>query len=75
MASNGIPQWTLGDRLRKARQYAGLEQKHLAEAMGLSPASIGSYENDATKPKLLVLKAWSAETGVPLVWLQNGEVQ
>jgi transcriptional regulator with XRE-family HTH domain len=69
-----IPVWTLGDRLRKARQDAGLEQRDLAEAMGLSPSTIGTYEKGVTPPKLLVLKAWALATGVPVEWLQEGRV-
>ena len=27
-----VPQWTLGDRLRKAREFAGLQQTELPKA-------------------------------------------
>ncbi|MCW2693959.1 MAG: family transcriptional regulator [Mycobacterium sp.] len=68
-----VPEWTLGDRLRKARLLTNLEQKDLAEAMGLAPTTIGSYEKGITPPKLGVLKLWSMATGVSLAWLQTGE--
>ncbi|SDF98460.1 Transcriptional regulator, contains XRE-family HTH domain [Cellulosimicrobium cellulans] len=68
-----IPQFTLGDRLRKARQHTGLEQVEFAEEIGISRGTILNYELDRTRPRLIVLKAWALRTGVPLEWLQTGE--
>lgn len=42
-----IPQWTLGDRLRKAREWAGMNQTQLAEQLQMSRLTIGRMETGA----------------------------
>jgi transcriptional regulator with XRE-family HTH domain len=69
----GVPEWTLGDRLRKARVHRGLEQEQLAELIGLKRSTIGNYERGDTPPKRPVLLAWSVATGVPLKWIETGK--
>ncbi len=69
-----IPQWTMADRLRKARDHAGLSQAELADAIGVSRNSISSYETGSIQPRRIVLNAWSLTTGVPLAWITTGEM-
>jgi transcriptional regulator with XRE-family HTH domain len=64
-----VPQWTVGDRLRKARLHAGLEQTELAREIGISRATISSYEADKTTPSRPALLSWALRCGVPLGWL------
>lgn len=66
-----VPNWTLGDRLRKAREHAGFEQGELAARIGISRNTVGNYELDRGQrgPKMLVLRAWAHECDVPLDWL------
>jgi len=33
-----LPTWTIGDRVRKARQFAGMSRPQLADAIGVSEA-------------------------------------
>ncbi len=68
-----VPSWTLGDRLRKARESRGLSQSELAEATGISRRSISTYETDETGPRRPQLIAWAMATGVALEWLETGE--
>ncbi|MHA7293681.1 helix-turn-helix domain-containing protein [Arthrobacter sp. HLT1-21] len=66
------PDWDLTDKLRKAREHAGMEQGQLAEALGVSGRTIGRYEQGAPV-KRATLIAWSMATGVALDWLMNEE--
>lgn len=69
-----VPEWTLGDRLRKAREVAGLEQGELAGRMGVARGTVHNYESDATtKVKRPYLREWAHVTGVSLHWLETGE--
>lgn len=68
-----IPQFTQGDRLRKARQLTGLTTRQFAEEIGVSQATITNAENDNSKVRRITLNAWSLRTGVPVVWLETGE--
>ena len=68
-----IPEIGVHHRLRIAREFAGLEQSELAEAMGISRQSISSAEAGRTRPRKITLNAWALATGVPVTWLQTGE--
>lgn len=69
-----VPEWTLGDRLAKARNRAGLEQKHMARMFACSTAAVSAWERDENQPRTMleVAKAWAKETNVPLDWLLLG---
>ena len=68
-----IPAWTVGDRLRKAREDANLSQKELADLTGVSQRSISAYEGQAKPPRRPVLLAIHMATGVPMEWLETGQ--
>lgn len=68
-----VPEWTLGDRLRKARESAGLEQAELAMITGLARQTVSNYERDAVHPRATGVRLWALATGVPVVWLESGE--
>lgn len=74
-ASQGIiPQWTLGDRLRKARELTGLTQVQFAEELGLSRATVNNSEMGKTTPRRPVIMLWAMGTGVPMEWLETGKI-
>ncbi len=67
-----VPEWTRGDRLRKARSLTGLTVKEFAAEIGISPKSVNNYEGDHVEPRKIVMNAWAMRTGVPLIWLEKG---
>lgn len=68
-----IPEWTLGDRLRKAREAAGLEQQELAQRIGVARTTISNAEKGKVNPRRIVINAWSLATSVPVEWLETGQ--
>lgn len=66
-----VPVWTLSDKLRKARETAGLSQTVLAEVTGMSRRTISAYETGDGRPRRPQLIAWAMATGVPLSWLED----
>jgi transcriptional regulator with XRE-family HTH domain len=48
-------QSTLGQRIRYYRKKAGLSQKDLAAAVGMSSNAVSHYEKDNREPNILVL--------------------
>jgi DNA-binding XRE family transcriptional regulator len=68
LAAGATPTWTLADRLRKSREYAGLTQHDLAETIGVAQRSISAYEGGARVKRPVVL-AWALACGVDLGWL------
>lgn len=67
-----VPEWTTGDRLRKARSLTGMTLTEFAEATLISAKTIGNYEADRFRPKPLALRRWAEVTGVSEAWLLGG---
>lgn len=72
-----VPEWTVGDRLMKARQHAGLTQEQMANAISVemdvtvSKQRISNWETDTNQPRRFidVVGAWSRITGVDQAWI------
>lgn len=57
------------ERLRIARQRAGLEQADMADLLGVHRAVVSRYENGHTEPTLSALVKWADTADVSLDWL------
>lgn len=68
-----IPEWTLGDRLRKARESTGLGIVEFAEKVGISRVTVNNAEGNKKRPQQATLKMWALATGVNYEWLLTGE--
>jgi len=68
------PVWTMGDRLRKAREHAGIGVSEMAELLLSSRSTVNNYETDKTRLTDVKLRRWAEVTGVPASWLVTGEV-
>lgn len=68
-----IPRFTMGDRLRKARELTGLDQAAFAREIGVSRNTVGNAETDSVRVRRITLRAWAMRTGVPVEWLETGE--
>lgn len=68
-----VPEWTLGERLRKAREEAGLDRDEMAARMQVSERTLRNWERDANLPRysLLIAKEWAEITQVDLAWLRG----
>lgn len=67
-----MPGFTLQDRLRKAREYAGLDQQQLADRMGVSRGTVGNAEHGKVKVRAITIRAWALACGVDATWLEHG---
>lgn len=67
-----VPEWSLGDRLRKARSLTGMTVAEFAQHIGVSDRTINSAEGDKRAVRRITLNAWAMATGVSLAWLENG---
>lgn len=66
-----VPQWTFGDRLRKARAVAHLDQREFAELLGVKHGSLAGWETDRARPRDLVAVAKRIEMAlrIPAAWM------
>lgn len=67
-----VPVWTMGDRLRKSREKAGLKQTEMAAYLHKSRQAVGKWEDGAVVPDISTLRDWARRTGVPAEWLESG---
>jgi transcriptional regulator with XRE-family HTH domain len=58
-------EWTLGDRLRKARRMAGLTGEELGGRLGVSKEAALAWERGTRNPSWHQVERWAQETGVP----------
>jgi transcriptional regulator with XRE-family HTH domain len=68
-----IPEFSVADRLRKARELTGLTGQDFADEIGVSRRTVTTYERgvDRMPPKSLLL-LWQLRTGVPAEWIRSG---
>lgn len=52
-----VPEWTTGDRLRKARELTGLERSEFARELGISRNTVTNYEHGKVEPRVVVLRS------------------
>ncbi|PPH47077.1 XRE family transcriptional regulator [Rathayibacter sp. AY1C9] len=67
-----VPTFELHDRLRKAREEAGLSNAEMAEHLDLSVSALSHYQTGKAVPRRLIVILWALRTGVSHQWLQTG---
>lgn len=68
-----IPHFDLGDRVRKARECAGMKQQDLAAVTGIARTTIARIEQGKTDPRRPTILSLAFATGVDLEWLETGK--
>ncbi len=67
-----IPEWTFGDKLRKARLTAGMEQRAFAAALEMKPGKLAAYETGRAAPRFrdapALAKRVQVLTGIDYRW-------
>ena len=63
---------TLPNRLRVARDYAGLSQTELSDVAGLSRTTISAAEAGLKTPARATITVWAFACGVDVDWLRTG---
>jgi transcriptional regulator with XRE-family HTH domain len=75
-ATSVVPEWTVGDRIRKARETLGLTREDLvkkAKKEEFSVRIIGNYECGITRPKDYIVERLSELLPMDYEWLLNGK--
>ena len=66
--TDNIPQWDLGDRMRKGLRHAGISVGEMAEYLGVARETVSTWTNGRIKPSKQTLMLWAMKTGVPYEW-------
>lgn len=64
-----VPTFSLGERIRKAREDLGLSQLRFATALGIDRKTVGNWEAGRNQPRYGDLMLISSVTDVSLEWL------
>ena len=64
---------TFGDRLARAREFAGMTQAQLARRLGVKTATIKNWESDRSEPRANRLQMLAGLVNVSIIWLMTGE--
>lgn len=65
--------WTVGDRLRKARESARISVQEMADRLGRERNSITRYER-LPVAQTMVVRMYALETGVSADWIEHGDL-
>ncbi|MGH3735856.1 MAG: helix-turn-helix domain-containing protein [Micromonosporaceae bacterium] len=69
-----VPGWTLGWRLQRSLDWAGVSAQEMADELDVSRGTISRWCNDhGTPPRSIYVRAWATRCKVPMVWLQYGD--
>jgi transcriptional regulator with XRE-family HTH domain len=63
------PTWTLGWRLRRSLDHAGISVETMADRCGVSRQTASRWMHDEIVPRPIFLREWSMVCGVPYRWL------
>lgn len=67
-------EFTLGDRLAKARKRTGMTQQQLADRLGIDRKGVIRYESDLRVVPPAIVIAWSHFTDVSIEWLNGSPI-
>jgi transcriptional regulator with XRE-family HTH domain len=69
-STDGLPTWTLADRLRKIRRDRHLTQEAIAKELGITGVAWAAWEAGRTRPRDVIELAAAIERryGVPAAW-------
>jgi transcriptional regulator with XRE-family HTH domain len=67
-----VPEFTMGDRIRRARMNAGLKQQDIEDETGISRNSVTAWEHDARMPSAALLRVLANYLHVPVEWIIQG---
>lgn len=63
--------WTIGERIRKAREDRGWTQADLAGELQVDRSTIAGWENNSHRPTFIAFRAIADVTGKEHWWLQG----
>ncbi|MCB2413683.1 helix-turn-helix domain-containing protein [Demequina sp. TTPB684] len=66
-----VPEWSLADKFRKARQSIDLDQRAFAEKLGVQSGTYQQWEAGRARPRHVVATAKRIEmlTGISATWI------
>lgn len=67
-------EFPLSDRMRRALKVAGLSNGDMADYLDVRREAVSTWLSGRVNPRKQTLRLWAMRTGVPLEWLETGQV-
>lgn len=71
MPDGRVPDWDTADRMRKALRDSGISVQAMADYLGVSRNTVGTWINGRIKPSTQTIRLWSLRCGVSYGWLSG----
>lgn len=68
-----VPEWTLGWKLKRGLDFAGLSAQEMANELGVHVGTVSRWMNDREPPRRAYVIAWALRCGVPFDWFAENE--
>lgn len=62
----------VADRMRKTLRHSDIGVQEMAEYLGVSRNTVGSWINGRIRPDVRTMRLWALRTGYPYAWLTTG---
>jgi len=72
--SHELLKFSQADRMRKSLHLAGVSVQEMAEYLDVNRNTVSRWINDEREPKRSYIRLWALRTGVPLEWIETGEM-
>ncbi len=72
-AGAAVPEWTVGDRMDKARKVARIGVQEMADYLGVARNTVSTWTSGRIMPDIRTLRLWAMRTGVPFEWLAGDQ--
>lgn len=69
-----VPEWDVGDRMRKALREAKISVQDMADYLGVTRGTVSTWINGRIEPSTQTLRLWAAHCGVDYGWLSEGRL-
>jgi transcriptional regulator with XRE-family HTH domain len=70
--SESVPEWTLGWRIQRALDHAGLTVEQIADDLGVSRSTVSRWIHDKGPVRKIYLSQIALRCAVPAEWLRTG---
>jgi transcriptional regulator with XRE-family HTH domain len=67
-------EFDMPDRMRRALRISGVSAGDMAEYLGVRREAVSTWLSGRINPRKSTLRLWALRTGVPLEWLETGQV-
>ncbi len=67
-------EFDMPDRMRRSLRISGVSAGDMADYLGVRREAVSTWLSGRVNPRKSTLRLWAMRTGVPLEWIETGQV-